>query len=196
MFDDRQTLSPERPAPPGGLRFSPGSRAWLRSARPWNRLAYIIHALPAAIAKAAEHLDLRPGTRVLDFGCGEMPYRELFGPGVHYVGADLPGKSVGDGILARHYDSGDVWGGLSRRKHALASRAHRPSVSDGEFHSATVSASDGSSGCHSPPIFPVQSDQLPEALPVEEGFGCGGAPGVTSSEWQVEQKKTPAVSKT
>ena len=114
MFDDRQTLSPERPAPPGGLRFSPGSRAWLRSARPWNRLAYVIRALPAAIAKAAEHLDLRPGTRVLDFGCGEMPYRELFGPGVHYVGADLPGNPAaevevsGDGRLSVPDESFDV----------------------------------------------------------------------------------------
>jgi SAM-dependent methyltransferase len=94
-MDNRLTNAPEQPAArpgPPGLRFNADSRAWLRSARRWHRFAHIIRVLPAAIARAAERLDLHSGTRVLDFGCGEMPYRDLFGPQVEYVGADLPGN--------------------------------------------------------------------------------------------------------
>jgi SAM-dependent methyltransferase len=99
MMDDRLTPPPEQPAARlgrSGLRFDPSSRAWLRSARPWHRLAYIIRVLPRAIARGAERLDLESGTRVLDFGCGEMPYRHLFGPQVQYVGADLPGNPAAE----------------------------------------------------------------------------------------------------
>jgi SAM-dependent methyltransferase len=36
------------------------------------------------------YLSRMSGT-VLDIGCGEMPYRGLLGPGVRYVGLDIPG---------------------------------------------------------------------------------------------------------
>jgi SAM-dependent methyltransferase len=99
MTDDRLTPPPEQLAPRPGqsrLRFNSSPRAWLRSARPWHRFAYIIRVLPAAITRGIEHLELQSGARVLDFGCGEMPYRHHFGPEVQYVGADLPGNPAAE----------------------------------------------------------------------------------------------------
>lgn len=39
------------------------------------------------------------GSRVLDYGCANQPYRHLFAPGVVYVGADLSGNSGADILL-------------------------------------------------------------------------------------------------
>lgn len=36
------------------------------------------------------------GSRVLDYGCAEQPYRHLFGAGVDYTGADLDGNALAD----------------------------------------------------------------------------------------------------
>jgi SAM-dependent methyltransferase len=36
------------------------------------------------------------GSRVLDYGCAERPYRHLFGTGVDYTGADLDGNAAAD----------------------------------------------------------------------------------------------------
>jgi SAM-dependent methyltransferase len=77
-------------------RFNEASRTWLRSARPWDPLAYIIRVLPAAIERSTRRLNLAPGASLLDFGCADMPYRRLFGPDVSYVGADLAGNPVAD----------------------------------------------------------------------------------------------------
>lgn len=37
-----------------------------------------------------------PGSRVLDYGCADRPYRHLFGSDVDYVGADLDGNYEAD----------------------------------------------------------------------------------------------------
>lgn len=37
-----------------------------------------------------------PGSRLLDYGCAERPYRSLFGPAIDYVGADLEGNATAD----------------------------------------------------------------------------------------------------
>lgn len=78
------------------LRFNQESRAWLRAARPWHRLAYITRALPAAIERGTEQLPITAGGSLLDFGCAEMPYRNLFPADVRYVGADLPGNPAAE----------------------------------------------------------------------------------------------------
>ena len=39
------------------------------------------------------------GSRVLDYGCAERPYRALFGSAIEYVGADLEGNSSADVLL-------------------------------------------------------------------------------------------------
>jgi SAM-dependent methyltransferase len=76
---------------------------FLRATRPDRRcvrwghpLSFIVHALPDAIERAVRDVDLHDGARVLDFGCAEQPYRELFGGGVTYLGADLKGNPRAD----------------------------------------------------------------------------------------------------
>jgi SAM-dependent methyltransferase len=85
---------PEHPDP--RMRFNRDSRAWLRSSRPWDRLAYINRILPAAIEREATQLNLAPGDRVLDFGCADAHYRSIFAPGIRYVGADIAGNAAAD----------------------------------------------------------------------------------------------------
>lgn len=82
--------------PDEALPFNQEPRSWLRSARPWDRLAYITRVLPVAIERASLELNLTPGCRVLDFGCADQPYRHLIPPDVSYVGADLPGNELAD----------------------------------------------------------------------------------------------------
>ncbi len=52
-----------------------------------------------AIVTSLQALALEPGARVLDFGCGAQPYRHLFGPGIDYLGADLPGNDRADLLI-------------------------------------------------------------------------------------------------
>lgn len=87
-----QADPPATPEAPALTRFNPGSRRHVRSARPWDRLAYIVDVLPAAIEQLAPALGTGPTARVLDYGCADVPYRHLFGPSVEYVAADLPGN--------------------------------------------------------------------------------------------------------
>lgn len=79
-----------------GACFNQEPRNWLRSARPWDRLAYITRRLPAAIEQASRELEIAPGMRVLDFGCADKPYRGLFSAELDYVGADIPGNPRAD----------------------------------------------------------------------------------------------------
>jgi SAM-dependent methyltransferase len=58
---------------------------------PWHRLAYIVQELPRAIERLVSELDDRRSARVLDYGCGDLPYRHLFSD-ADYVAADLPGN--------------------------------------------------------------------------------------------------------
>jgi SAM-dependent methyltransferase len=44
-------------------------------------------------------LALEPGARVLDFGCGDQPYRAIFGTDVDYIAADLPGNPDADIVI-------------------------------------------------------------------------------------------------
>jgi SAM-dependent methyltransferase len=64
----------------------------LRNAVPWHPYAQLIRELPAAIETLVSDLHLGPGSRVLDYGCAELPYRHLFPDDVEVVGADLPGN--------------------------------------------------------------------------------------------------------
>lgn len=64
----------------------------LRRGVPWHRLAYIIRALPAAIAELRGELRVPVDGTVLDYGCADLPYRDLFAADVNYVAADLPGN--------------------------------------------------------------------------------------------------------
>jgi SAM-dependent methyltransferase len=84
----------------------------LRRARRWNRLSYIVRALPAGLEELAADLPL--SGRVLDYGCADAPYRRFFAPEAEYVTADLPGNPDAlleiqpDGTLPCAGDSFDV----------------------------------------------------------------------------------------
>jgi SAM-dependent methyltransferase len=70
-----------------------------------NPLAHIIRRLRAALADLVDDLALADGSVVLDYGCADMKYRDLFGEGVAYLGADIPGNAAasielnGDGTI-------------------------------------------------------------------------------------------------
>ena len=56
-------------------------------------LRHVILQLDRTIRDLGRGLQLRPGMRLLDYGCGDGYYRTLAPPGVDYVGADLAGNA-------------------------------------------------------------------------------------------------------
>lgn len=101
--------------PPTALdlrRFSsaPRDRDPARSDWHWH----IARKLLEVEGRLVRGLDLVPDARVLDYGCGDMPYRGLLSEGVVLVGADLPGNPVAavevrpDGGLALEDQSFDA----------------------------------------------------------------------------------------
>ncbi len=80
------------PAP----RFQSDRGHQVRRARPWNRLAYVIAALPAGLEELVPALEVPAGGRVLDYGSADGPYRRFFAEGVEFVTADLPGNPDAD----------------------------------------------------------------------------------------------------
>src|SRR4051812_22302508 len=87
-------ISEPRAVAEGGVpTFLPIAREHLRSPGRGHPLAYIIRELRAAYAELVAELDLPVGSRVVDYGCAALPYRDLFGDRVTYVGADLPGNA-------------------------------------------------------------------------------------------------------
>ncbi|HEY3832795.1 MAG TPA: methyltransferase domain-containing protein [Acidimicrobiia bacterium] len=73
-------------------RFLDTPRAYLREAYWGHPLAHIIRELHHTLAGLAADLNLLPGSTVVDYGCADMKYRELFPADVNYVAADLPGN--------------------------------------------------------------------------------------------------------
>jgi SAM-dependent methyltransferase len=76
----------------GSTRFNTAPRHANRYPPRWHRLSYIARKLPAAIAELSRDLEVAPGDRLLDYGCADLPYRQLFPDGVDYIAADLPGN--------------------------------------------------------------------------------------------------------
>jgi SAM-dependent methyltransferase len=74
-------------------RFNTDRPAEVRKAPRWSRLAYVVRALPKAIAALAPQLLVPSGGRVLDYGCADRPYRHLLPSDAEYVPADLPGNA-------------------------------------------------------------------------------------------------------
>lgn len=64
--------------------------------RPWDPMGYLAAALRGAVRAAVSDLDLPPGARVLDLGCGDQPYRFVFGSEITYIGADIPENPAAD----------------------------------------------------------------------------------------------------
>lgn len=69
-------------------------RSGIRRAHARHPYAHHIRRLPAGLRELVPELALAPGSRVLDFGCADMPYRSFFASGVEYVGADLAGNQL------------------------------------------------------------------------------------------------------
>lgn len=59
-------------------------------------MGYPLDLLRNTLDSTVYGLALPTGARVLDFGCGERPYREVFGTDVEYIGADLPDNDQAD----------------------------------------------------------------------------------------------------
>jgi SAM-dependent methyltransferase len=75
----------------GYLTYRPDVHSRARSA-PYRHVAGELERLVSALAVPAAPA----GSKVLDYGCAERPYRSLFGAGVDYVGADLAGNRDAD----------------------------------------------------------------------------------------------------
>jgi SAM-dependent methyltransferase len=73
-------------------RFLDTPRAHLHRPTRGHPLAHIIRELRAALADLVVDLDLPAGATVVDYGCADLKYRDLFGERVRYLGADLPGN--------------------------------------------------------------------------------------------------------
>jgi SAM-dependent methyltransferase len=67
-------------------------RAHLHHASRGHPLAHIIRALRDTLLRLAADLDLAPGAVVVDYGCADLKYRDLFPAAVTYLGADLRGN--------------------------------------------------------------------------------------------------------
>jgi SAM-dependent methyltransferase len=71
----------------------------IRVAKPWNRYAYHIKTLPARLRALSEDLHVQAGTKLLDYGCADIPYRSFFPAAAEYHGADLPGNPAATLLL-------------------------------------------------------------------------------------------------
>ena len=79
-----------------GPSFHKAPRAALRSVPWWHRLGFIQRTLPRAITSAMTELRLTTGSRVLDYGCADQPYRARIPAGASYLGADLSGNPLAE----------------------------------------------------------------------------------------------------
>ena len=65
-----------------------------------HRYRYYTKALSARLEEMAAELQIQPGSRLLDYGCAELPYRHFFSASADYAGADLPGNPQAEIVLA------------------------------------------------------------------------------------------------
>jgi SAM-dependent methyltransferase len=61
----------------------------VRRQRWWAPFSYVGRRLHALLTDLVADAGLGPGETVVDYGCGEQPYRSLF-EGCEYIGVDLP----------------------------------------------------------------------------------------------------------
>lgn len=62
--------------------------------------AVVGRRLRSLLAELVSSAGLPSGATVVDLGCADAPYRDLFAPSVRHVGVDLPGNPVADVHLA------------------------------------------------------------------------------------------------
>lgn len=76
----------------------------VRNEAPWAPFAHVARELRRMIADLVAGASLSPRPRILDLGCDDKPYRELFPPDADYVGADLAGNDSADVVIGDHGD--------------------------------------------------------------------------------------------
>lgn len=64
-----------------------------------NRFRHIIVVLRRALASMLADATLTDNTRILDYGCAELPYRNLLPANCRWEGADLAGNAAADIVL-------------------------------------------------------------------------------------------------
>lgn len=87
---------PRPAAPSAAAPFRRGDR--FRPSR-WHRLYWHLTALRDEYRACVGEFPVAADGTVVDYGCGNMPYRSLF-PGRAYVGADFPGNELADVLVA------------------------------------------------------------------------------------------------
>jgi SAM-dependent methyltransferase len=73
-------------------KFLTERRGDVRDTAPWSPFAYVNRRLRELVRILIENAALAPGSKVLDYGCADAPYRSELPPGVEYFGADLVGN--------------------------------------------------------------------------------------------------------
>lgn len=63
----------------------------LRREHPWSPFAHVAKELRALVVRFRDGAGIGPGATVVDLGCADLPYRDVFGS-VEYVAVDLPGN--------------------------------------------------------------------------------------------------------
>ncbi len=64
----------------------------LREAHAWHRYAHHIRTMPARLKDLSTHLGATSGSRILDYGSAEAPYRGFFPADAEFIPADLLGN--------------------------------------------------------------------------------------------------------
>lgn len=80
-------------------RYQQGRPKDIHAATPWHRYGHHIRELRRLIEALAPDLRLPPGGRVLDYGCADLPYRDLVPAECEYVPADLEGNPAAALVL-------------------------------------------------------------------------------------------------
>lgn len=83
-----------------GEEYLAERRADVHETRWSSPFAVVGRRLRALLEELVGSAVLPPGATVVDLGCADAPYRDLFDPSVRHVGVDLPGNPVADVHLA------------------------------------------------------------------------------------------------
>lgn len=73
-------------------RFNAERPADIHRPTPWHRYGHHIRRLHALLRSLAGDLQVSGRSRILDYGCADVPYRGFFPADAEYVAADLPGN--------------------------------------------------------------------------------------------------------
>ena len=74
------------------IRYDRDRPSDVHTATPWHRYSQHIKKLRPFLESLSHDLNVAPTSRVLDYGCAELPYRGFFPREAAYVAADLPGN--------------------------------------------------------------------------------------------------------